>query len=212
MATIMRAYMHYDVRPNDWWTTNMEFDYAGSLSAGEVESAALDFANGLANLLLNNVVIDRVTVSTWQEDSEPYDPANLVVIPIGINGEIAFLFTAPVDDDIVLFIRKTVTTGRSGKILLRGALTVAMIDVNSGSWFIVPIALDDIQDRVAELWLGLSNQFNPILIGRSLLETILPATPAGQKQVPIKVYTTVPVERNVVGLVAAGVTERQDTQ
>lgn len=212
MAIILRAYMHYDVRPSDEWTCNIEMDYAGAIDAGEVESAALGMAAGLADILLENVVIDRIVASTWLEDSAPYDPSTLRVIPIGINGTKEFLFTSPVDDDLVLFIRKSVSTGRSGKIMLRGVLTTAEIDVDSGSWYIVPLALATIEGLVASFFSELTNQFNPILIGRSLVDTILPAVAEGVKQIPIKVYSAIPVLRFVSGLVVAGVTERQDTQ
>lgn len=212
MAIVMRAYMHYDVRPSDEWTCNIEMDYDGAIDAAEVEIAALSMAAGLADILLTNVVIDRIVASTWLEDSAPYNPSSLRVIPIGINGTKDFLLTKPVDDDLVLFIRKTVSTGRSGKILLRGVLTTAEINVNSGSWYIVGSALSDIEDLVGSFFTNLSTQFNVILIGRSLLSITYPACAEGVKQVPIRNYTTIPVTRFVSGLVVVGITERQDTQ
>lgn len=212
MAIVMRAYMHYDVRPSDEWTCNIEMDYDGAIDAAEVESAALSMAAGLADILLTNVVIDRIVASTWLEDSAPYNPSSLRVIPIGINGTKDFLLTQPVDDDLVLFIRKTVSTGRSGKILLRGVLTTAEINVDSGSWYIVGSALSDIEDLVGSFFTNLSTQFNVILIGRSLLSITYPACAEGVKQVPIRNYTTIPVTRFVSSLVVVGVTERQDTQ
>lgn len=212
MAIVMRAYMHYDVRPSDEWTCNIEMDYDGAIDAAEVEGAALSMAAGLADILLTNVVIDRIVASTWLEDSAPYNPSSLRVIPIGINGTKDFLLTQPVDDDLVLFIRKTVSTGRSGKILLRGVLTTAEINVDSGSWYIVGSALSDIEDLVGSFFTNLSTQFNVILIGRSLLSITYPACAEGVKQVPIRNYTTIPVTRFVSSLVVVGVTERQDTQ
>lgn len=212
MAIVMRAYMHYDVRPSDEWTCNIEMDYDGAIDAAEVESAALSMAAGLADILLTNVVIDRIVASTWLEDSAPYNPSSLRVIPIGINGTKDFLLTQPVDDDLVLFIRKTVSTGRSGKILLRGVLTTAEINVDSGSWYIVGSALSDIEDLVGSFFTNLSTQFNVILIGRSLLSITYPACAEGVKQVPIRNYSTIPVTRFVSSLVVVGITERQDTQ
>lgn len=212
MAIVMRAYMHYDIRPSDEWTCNIEMDYDGAIDAAEVEGAALSMAAGLADILLTNVVIDRIVASTWLEDSAPYNPSSLRVIPIGINGTKDFLLTQPVDDDLVLFIRKTVSTGRSGKILLRGVLTTAEINVDSGSWYIVGSALSDIEDLVGSFFTNLSTQFNVILIGRSLLSITYPACAEGVKQVPIRNYTTIPVTRFVSSLVVVGVTERQDTQ
>lgn len=212
MPIVLRAYMHYDVRPTDEWTCNLEMDYEGSLEAGEVESAAMDFAAGLSNLLLTNVVIDRVVASTWASDSSPYNPSALKVVPIGINGTKVFLLTSPVDDDLVLFIRKAVNTGRSGKIMLRGVLTLSEIDVDSGSWYIVPSALATIEGLVADFFADITNQFNPVLVGKSLINTILPAVAEGVKQIPIKVFSANPIVRYVTGLVVAGITERQDTQ
>lgn len=213
MPITMRAYMRYDVRPSEEWTCNLEFDHEGGLDSGLVFDTALSFADGISEVLLNNVVIDRITVSTWVKDSAPYDPDNVRVIPIGIFGKRGFLLTDPVDDDLVIFIRKAVDLGRAGKILLRGTLTTAEIRANSGSWVITSTARTELETAI-ETWATamIDSALACALVGAPLLSTTYPATAEGVKQIPIKNYATTPIIRAVRDFVLVGCTERQDTQ
>lgn len=213
MAIRMIAYMNYDVRPTEQWTTTLEFDHEGTLDSGLVYDTALNFANGLSGLLLSNVIIDRVTASTWVPDSEPYDPANVRTIPIGINGEREFLLTDPVDDDLVLFIRKTVDTGRTGKVLLRGCMVTADLAVYSGSWILKSGPIADFTEAI-DNWatLMIDSALACALVGSPLLGITYPAVAEGVKQVPIKNYSPTPTIRPVRDFALVGPTERQDTQ
>ena len=207
-----RAYMFYDARPSDDWSTTLEYSIPIDIEAGEIELAAMNMAEGLSEMLLDNVVIDRVVVSTWEPDSEPYDPENLRVIPIGINGQNSFAFTTPADDDLVVFIRKAVTIGRTGKMQIRGCFTVSALETDSGSWTFTTLAQSEMETDAAAAWALFSSDQPPVLIGVVLLDTIYPAVAEGTKQVPVKVYSDVPSVRAVTDLVVVGPNERQDTQ
>jgi hypothetical protein len=212
MLLSFRAYMFYDSRPSDDWSTTLEYSIDADISSGIVEAAALAFADGLSEMLLNNVIIDRVVVSTWEPDSEPYDPDSLRVVPVGINGQNAFAFTTPADDDLVVFIRKSVVTGRTGKMQLRGCFTVSALETESGSWTFTALAQTEMETDTAAAWDLWAGTDPPVLIGVVLLDTIYPAVAEGTKQIPVKVYTDIPSVRQVNGLVVVGPNERQDTQ
>lgn len=213
MATLLRAYMNYDARPTEQWTCNLEFSYDGALDSGIVEDLSVAMASGLAGMLLTNVIIDRIVASTWVSDSAPYNPENVRVFPIGINGEREFLLTDPVDDDLVLFIRKAVSFGRAGKILLRGCLVTADLLVSAGSWLLDTGAIDDLTDAVSTLYDTLKTVAADLaLVGSPLLSITYPATAEGVKQIPIKNYAETPTIRPVTSMVLVGVNERQDTQ
>lgn len=209
----MRAYMAYDTRPNDDWSTTLEYDLpVGSIAEAMVEEVAMGMAAGLAKLLLNNVVIDRVVVSTWAPDSQPYDPENVRSIPIGLNGENAFAFTDPADDDLVVLIRKAVDTGRTGKMQLRGCFTVSALRTENGSWRFTLVSQAEIETDTADAWSAFRAVSRPVLIGVVLLDTIYSAAAAGVKQLVSKVYSDIPSVRSVTDLVVVRPDERQDTQ
>lgn len=208
-----RAYMNYIDRPTEQWTLNLEYTIEDDLGGASITNTSDDLAAGLAAYLLETVVIDRIVWFTWQPDSEPYNPDNVRTIPYGILGsrDIGGL-TSPADDDLVTFMRKTVTTGRAGKVQLRGRILTSDLIAISGSWALNPAVVADFNDDTDALWLAMSNYFAPVLIGVALVETIYPATAEGVKQVPVKVYQEVPSVRAVTDLVLVGPTERQDTQ
>ena len=211
MITV-RAYMRFENRPTEEWTHTLEYDYAGELAAGEAEVIGLDLVEGLQNLLLENVQIDRVVLSTWEQDGQPYDPSKLRVIPVGLFGAVEFLTDEPVDDDLVLYMRKSVSTGRAGKIQLRGGLLEGDIDVDNGSWVLETSSRAAINARMDLYWEAANNNGTVCLIGAPLVSTTYPATPEGVKQIPILNYATTPSLRQVNDVVLVGVTERQDTQ
>jgi hypothetical protein len=208
----MRAFMNYDVRPSDDWTSSIEYDIDGSIDSSAVEDTAMSFATGLQAMLLENVVIDRIVVGTWLPDGTPYDPSTLRVIPLGLPGLVEFILGSPVDDDLTVFIRKAVSMGRAGKFFLRGCLTTTMISSASGSWILdggaetaVPLAISD--------FYGAARSVTEVkLIGVSFIDWTYPATPEGTKQVPVPNYEEEPVVRAVSDFVFASLRERQDTQ
>ena len=209
---VFTAYLHYDARPSDFWVATLEHSSAEAIESGEIEQLADDFVAGLRLVALTNVVIDRVTISTWAPDSEPYDPDALRVIPYGVFGTRTFALTDPVDDDIVLFVRKQVTTGRSGKFQFRGWGTVNEMTTAAGAWTLTGAALAFISAAVEDMWLAISANNSPSLIGVSLLRITYPATAEGEKQIPVRVYEATPRVRTVTGLQLVGPTERQDNQ
>lgn len=209
---IFRAYMAYDVRPSDEWSATLEYDIDDSVESPSVAATALNMAAGLAVMVYNNVRIDRVVVSTWQQDSDPYDINALRTISIGIFGDREYSLTNVVADELTLFLRKNVFRGRTGKMLLRGVLTVAQLTSNSGSWTILPIALPALLTAVEDMWTFFTSGAEPVMIGAALLDITYPATAAGVKQEPVKVYATSPTVRNISGLDLVGPRSRQLTQ
>lgn len=209
---VARAYMHYAERPNDEWTHTLEYAFTGSLESGEAELIALDLGTGLSELLLKTVLIDRVVLSTWEQDSKPYDPSKLRVVPIGVFGKVEFLVGEETDDDIVIYVRKAVSSGRAGKIQLRGCLLDGNMESESGSWVLSSSLRSAIEARLALYWSSITNNARPALIGAPLVSWTYPAVPEGTKQVPIPNYATEPYVREVNAVVLVGVNERQDTQ
>lgn len=211
-AYSIRTYMHYDVRPSDFWTCTLEYNIDDTVESPEMTSVCDELVNGIKEILLANVVIDRVVVSTWVADSDPYDPEALRTISYGVMGARGFTLTAPVADSLTLFIRKDVGSGRTGKIQLRGTLLNAQLDSDSGEWTIITADVDNFEGFVDDFWTGASAIETPALIGLVLLSTTYPATAAGVKQVPVKVYSATPIIRAVNVFTLVGPRERQVNQ
>lgn len=207
-----RAYMNYDVRPSDDWTFNCEYQVDGTIDSGAVEDVANGIKIGLQGMLLDNVIVDRVVASTWVPDGMPYDPSTLRVFPMGVFGLVEFPLGDPVDDDLALFIRKAVSTGRSGKIMLRGTMTTLNITTDSGSWVLTGGAVSAFAARVLAFSNDLLNAPGFALIGAAFTGWTYPATAEGVKQIPIKNYASTPTVREVSELSLVGPIERQDTQ
>jgi hypothetical protein len=70
---------------------------------------------------LTDVFFDRITISTYQPDSQPYDPTRFTSYPIFQQGQRARSGDA-LTLAICLFVRREVSFGRSGKLLYRGVL------------------------------------------------------------------------------------------
>ena len=73
---------------------------------------------------LTDVFFDRITISTYQPDSQPYDPTRFVSFPIFEQGQRARSGDA-LSLAICLFVRREPGFGRAGKLLYRGALQEA---------------------------------------------------------------------------------------
>jgi hypothetical protein len=208
-----RVYMNYDVRPSDDWTTTFEYaNLPDDISSGIITTTADGCVAAIQQCLLGNAIIDRVVVSTWQPDSTPYDPETVRTISYGVFGDVEFTLTDPVDDTLCWFIRRNVETGRTGKIQLRGTILVDQLVSTSGAWQFSTGDGGDFDDKADVMWLALSNDNSPSLIGVALLSTTYPATEAGEKQVPIKVYAAEPTTRLLTGLTSVGPKERQERQ
>lgn len=207
-----RLYFHYDSRPSDDWTMNLEYDHIGALTLSAIDNQTTALVEALQPFLLDNVIIDRAVWSTWVPDSEPYDPEAVRTIPIGLPGDRSFTLTSPVDDDLAFLIRKTVESGKAGRIYLKGALLTANVTAEGGAWTLVDGVVDEFDTWTAGLASALGQEIPCCLVGVALVSITYPATAAGVKQVPVRVYESEPTIRQVVGLVAVAPTERQARQ
>jgi len=78
---------------------------------------------------LTTVTIDRVTISTYAPDSQPYNPDTLATFPYAVGG-LRNIPSEPLPLELCLFIRRNTDFGRDGRLLYRGCLTeVDMVPV-----------------------------------------------------------------------------------
>lgn len=91
-------------------------------SVAAVESLAFSLVNLEQQIHLQGVIIDRIVVSTYVPDGQPYEPTSFTTIPVSASGQ-----RSPGSDvlplEMALFVRRNTVVGRDGRLLYRGCLT-----------------------------------------------------------------------------------------
>jgi hypothetical protein len=98
---------------------------------------------------LTDVFFDRITISTYQPDSQPYDPTRFVSLPIFQQGQRARSGDA-LTLAICLFVRREVRFGRSGKLLYRGVLQEG--DVAGYRSALLTASINSLQNTINTAW------------------------------------------------------------
>ena len=98
---------------------------------------------------LTDVFFDRITISTYQPDSQPYDPTRFVSFPIFEQGQRARSGDA-LSLAICLFVRREPGFGRAGKLLYRGALQEA--DVAGYRSGLLTASINSLQNTINTAW------------------------------------------------------------
>ena len=98
---------------------------------------------------LTDVFFDRITISTYQPDSQPYDPTRFVSLPIFQQGQRARSGDA-LTLAICLFVRREVRFGRSGKLLYRGVLQEG--DVAGYRSGLLTASINSLQNTINTAW------------------------------------------------------------
>lgn len=99
------------------------------------------------NIHLNTVRLDYITVSTYVEDSKPYDGNEFLTIPIDDAG-IRQPNTDPLPLTVVLSLQRSTLTGFPGKLFYRGTLEEG--DIISVGGYPRLYTLADWETRIAE--------------------------------------------------------------
>jgi hypothetical protein len=105
------------------WGNN--YEVRASRDVAFAQTAIIDLVNRFVDLERRvhrpEVIIDRAVVSTYVQDSRPYNPDSFTSIPVNLAGNNSGGGDSlPVE--YCLFVRRSVATGRTGKLLYRGAL------------------------------------------------------------------------------------------
>jgi len=94
-------------------------------SVTAIETMASAFVSLEQLIHLTPVTIDRVVVSTYIPDGQPYNPSSFTTIPVSLPGQ------RTVSGDFLplelcLFVRRNGAVGRDGRLLYRGCLLEAI--------------------------------------------------------------------------------------
>lgn len=119
-------------QPSKVWYNTYEARFFGSPSTEALDQLATGLCYYEQTMLLNLFQIDSVTISTWAEDSHPYNPASFVTQPQNIAGNRAVGIGTPAPLRDTLFIRRVTESGRIGRLFLRGVLLRGDLTTSSG--------------------------------------------------------------------------------
>lgn len=103
-----------------------------AFSADNFSANAEDFALFEQALHLPGVIITRALLSTYNADSNPYNPLNLAIYEFGYEGTRGGT-SDPLDRDCIAYVRKQVLAGRQGKLFYRGCLREGDVNATPGS-------------------------------------------------------------------------------
>lgn len=128
----VRTYKSPAENPSHVFSNTYEVLMVGGFVVDNLNEALLGFVNAEKTIHNDAVEYRRAVLSTWEDDSETYNPGSFYVweAPAGTRGTRA-VGTDKLDSKIVLTVRRQATTGRSGKLAYRGV--IAEGDMETGN-------------------------------------------------------------------------------
>jgi hypothetical protein len=180
------------------WRNTYEAFYDGD--DPPVASWIMDLATALLEfekiIHLTGVQFVQTTISTYAQDSKPYDPESFITIPHPADtvGTRTIGAAQPLDLTAAFYVRRQVPTGRQGKLFYRGVLGENDVEAPAGAMRLSNVAnmqtlVDDALDNS-----NLSNYFYPAAEGRLMLSMTSTPTPG------------VTIHRQIMAFLAAGAT------
>lgn len=170
-------------------------------SGAEVHPTILtDLADSLLaferSIHLTGVQFVQTTISTFVEDSKPYDPESFVTIPhpSGTIGGRTVGATDPLDLTAAFYVRRRVPTGRQGKLFYRGVLTESDVNAPAGTMRLTDVAAMQALINSASDTSNLDFYFYPGAAGRMMLS--MSSNPTGSAI----------IHRQIQSFLAAGAT------
>lgn len=128
------VFKYHENTISDKFVTGYEFQALGTgLGIVGVNQLVNNVVNFEKEMTRNTISFDRAVVSTWAEEPGGYDPSQFVVVDLTGTGAIAGSNT-DLPLEAALFVRRTVASGRQGKLFLRGYLSETRVENNSGQW------------------------------------------------------------------------------
>lgn len=125
------------------WANTLEYTATSDVSTGTAFAIAEEIKNAFTSILINQFAVEKVVISTWVPDGQPYNPDSFIVFPFNVNGTRSRFPGDVVDLAICLRLDKRAISGRSGRILLRGVLHEGMLETVGGRFnFRQPGGLD----------------------------------------------------------------------
>jgi hypothetical protein len=128
---IVRTIKYHSANPDRKWANSYEIHAHAPGDDGALRA----FASALVlfEIALHNPLItfERYLLSTWQEDSKPYNPDVFLSVPLGDSGNAADV-TNLIGLGQAFNVARVPASGRFGHLFYRGILTEDMVSAPSG--------------------------------------------------------------------------------
>lgn len=127
----VRVVKYLTTNPDNKWANSYEFQSNAVGGEAELLLLAEALVNFEAAMHLTVVRFDRITISTWQPDSVPYDPSTFISSTLTQDGLLG------ASDDILALnttfsVSRQCASGRFGHLFYRGCLTEGDVEAPAG--------------------------------------------------------------------------------
>lgn len=157
----VRTYKRLAQNPAIVWANTYEFV---NVSGNQGTAVFSDFAGALANaeagIHLVTTNYDRVVISTWVPDGEPYNPSTFVAINASSLFGAKVAATPALSLENCLRVTRNVTTGRVGQGLYRNVLTEGEVHAPAGAAAITNPDFTSIGGAVGTMWNAIQTAAN----------------------------------------------------
>jgi hypothetical protein len=128
---IFRITKYHQLNPKNRWVNTYEFKALDSVSEGALLVLGTILVQFEQALHLASTIFDRLLISTWEEDSKPYDPnvfVSTTLTGIGLNPSAS----VPISLEQPLVVTRAASTGRVGHLFYRNVLTEDIVSAPAG--------------------------------------------------------------------------------
>lgn len=129
---IFRITKFHNANPDRKWANTYEFVAAGSGAETNLLALGTTLVQFESAIHYGAILFDRLLISTWEEDSHPYDPNTLIASPLTAAGSLTSLGTQVEPINFCFDVRRFCPSGRYGHIFYRGALAESDVEAPSG--------------------------------------------------------------------------------
>jgi len=146
------------------WANNYEVQATQDVAFAQ--TGIIDLVNRLTNLEQRihrpEVTIERAVVSTYVRDSTPYNPSSFTSVPVGVQGTNGGGGES-LSIEYCTFVRRSVESGRTGKLLYRGSLAEEWVTTQGLRAVLTETYQNALQTSINEwfgtVWLVSANPF-----------------------------------------------------
>lgn len=128
--------------PDRRWDNNYELRAKAGGSVTDLTQIGLKIVALEQALHADKVRFDRMRMSTWEEDSDPYDPGSFVSLPLSGSGLRDTSGGQVLALNVCYHVARVPISGRFGAIFYRGALTEGEVEAPAGKFILTSLAAE----------------------------------------------------------------------
>jgi hypothetical protein len=128
----------------------------------------------------SSIAFERLVMSTWRPDSTPYEGDEFIVKDLAGQGDLDSTQVDELPLNYALHVRRSVQTGRSGKLHFRGCLETNDVQVVAGEYVMDNTSLATMQSRLESALVA--SGLDDYLLGGAATQKLCMITPDDANQ------------------------------